>query len=321
MYIALFSCCITRAIHLELVPDLSAEAFKRVLRRYTSRKGTPVLIVSDNAKTFQATEEALKSLLSNPKVANELESAKTEWRFNLERAPWWGGVFEKMVGSVKRCLRKILGNAKLTFDELLTVLIEIEGTLNSWPLTYEYNDVDGEVLTPSHLMFGRRIKSLPDERVEEVNVNETSQRYRNLNLRLAHFWNRWRKEYLTSLREFHRTKVRKGLETIRVGDVVKVFDEGKKRAEWKTAVVTRLIKGKDGVVRGADVRATAKGKPLQISRPVQKLVPLEISTNPEVKGGNRIRKCLQAHEENPRWNPERSAKLDACWKTRSMLDS
>ena len=102
-----------------------------------------------------------------------------------------------------------------------------------------------------------------------MNVNETSQRYRNLNLRLAHIWSRWRKEYLTSLREFHRTKVRKGSETIRIGDVVPVFDEGKKRAEWKTAIVMSPIIGKDGAVRGTDFRTTAKGKPLQISRPVK----------------------------------------------------
>ena len=91
---------------MELVPDLSAEAFKRPLRRFASRRGIPVLIVSDNAKTFQATNKALKSPFRNPKVANELENAKTEWRFNLERAPWWGGFFERMVGSVKRYFRK-----------------------------------------------------------------------------------------------------------------------------------------------------------------------------------------------------------------------
>ena len=84
-----------------------------------------------------------------------LENNKLEWRFNLEKPPWWGGFFERMVGKVKRCLRKVLGNAKLTYDELLTTLVEIEGTLNSRPLTYAYDEVGVEVLTPSHLIFGR----------------------------------------------------------------------------------------------------------------------------------------------------------------------
>ena len=140
-YIAIFSCCVTRALHLELVHDLSAETFQRALRQFSARRGTPKLIVSDNAKTFKATENALE-------------------KFNLERAPWWGGFIERMVGSVKRCLRKVLGNARLTSDELLTVLVEIEATLNSRPLTYEYNELDEEALTPSHLIFGRRIKLL-----------------------------------------------------------------------------------------------------------------------------------------------------------------
>ena len=163
MYIALFSCCVTRAIHLELVEDLSAEAFRRALRRFAARRGTPTLIVSDNAKTFQATEKALNDLFNHPEVASELHRKKIERRFNLERAPWWGGFFERMVGSVKACLRKVLGNARLTFDELLTVLVEVEGILNSRPLTYEYDKVEHEVLTLSHLIFGIRIQSMPDD--------------------------------------------------------------------------------------------------------------------------------------------------------------
>lgn len=90
-YIALFSCCVTRAIHLELVEDLSAGAFQRALRRFTSRRGTPVMIISDNAKTFRATDKALKTLYDHPEVVSELSNKKIEWRFNLERAPWWGG--------------------------------------------------------------------------------------------------------------------------------------------------------------------------------------------------------------------------------------
>ena len=96
-----------------------------------------------------------------------------------------------MVGSVKRCLRKALGNSKLSKDDLLTVLVEIEGTLNSRPLTYEYNEAETETLTPSHLIFGRRIKSSSDVPVEEKAANETGcSRFRHLSIRLAHFWKR-----------------------------------------------------------------------------------------------------------------------------------
>ena len=105
-------------------------------------------MVSDNGKTFKATERALRKLYNDPEVRTELNSRKIKWRFNIARAPWWGGFFEQMVGGVKRCLRKVLGNARLTMDELLTVLLEVEATLNCRPLTYEYEELGGEMLTP-----------------------------------------------------------------------------------------------------------------------------------------------------------------------------
>ena len=76
-----------------------------------------------------------------------------------------------MLGCVKACLRKVLGNAKLTFHEWVTVLVEIEGTLNSRPLTYTYDELDEEVLTPSPLMHGRPLQSSPNENVEELEEN------------------------------------------------------------------------------------------------------------------------------------------------------
>ena len=87
VYIALFSCCMTRAVHLELVEDLSAAAFRRCLRRFTAKNGVPALIVSDNAKTFQATEKALNELFNHLEVPADLEYMRIEWKGNLERAP------------------------------------------------------------------------------------------------------------------------------------------------------------------------------------------------------------------------------------------
>ena len=172
VYIALFSCCVTRALHLDLVKDLSATKFLRCLRRFSARRGTPALIVSDNAKTFKATARALKKLFNCETLQGYLGENRIEWKFNLERAPWWGGFFERMVQSVKRCLRNVLGNARLTFDELLTTLVEVEGTLNSRPLTYVYDEVGSEPLTPSHLMVGRRLMSMPDGEVGDDSDGE-----------------------------------------------------------------------------------------------------------------------------------------------------
>ena len=109
-YIALFTCSVTRAIHLELVGGLSAPTFIQALRRFSSRRGMPSLMISDNAKTFKATAKWLKKLYATSQVRRYLQENRVNWRFNLELAPWWGGFYERLVGSVKRTLRKVLGN-------------------------------------------------------------------------------------------------------------------------------------------------------------------------------------------------------------------
>ena len=142
-----------------------------------------------------------------------------------------------MVASAKQYLKKTLCNARLLFDELSTLLTEVESALNSRPLTYEYSEVDEEVPMPSHLIYGRRIKTLPDEIVEPddaLNHESSSARFKYLSTKLAHFWNRWRKEYLANLREFHRNKLGRPERIVQGGgDVVVVCEEDKKRGEWK----------------------------------------------------------------------------------------
>ena len=319
VYIALFSCCVTRAIHLELVRDLSAETFLCSFRRFVARRGVPSLIVSENAKTFKASEKAIRRLFNQPKVKSEMQTKRVTWKFNLERAPWWGGFFERMVRSMKRCLRKVLGNAKLTVDELNTVLVEVEGTLNARPLTEEYEEFEGEVLTPSHLIYGRAISFIP-EREEVKEEVSCGQRFKYITVKLEHFWKRWRDEYLTGLREYHKCRSGSKESSLKKGDMVTVFGEGEKRGKWKLAVVEELIVGKDQRIRGAKVRVAGKGKPIYLKRPLQKLYPLEIQARPGGKGeaGNapvtRTEGIL--HERT-----KRVAAVNSREKTRAMLDS
>ena len=102
-------------------------AFVRSLKRFISRRGTPSLVISDNGKTFKGAE-----------LKNFITSCGIKWGHIVERSPWWGGFYERIVRSVKRSLKKVLANARLTFEELLTEMIQIEGVLNSRPLTYVY---------------------------------------------------------------------------------------------------------------------------------------------------------------------------------------
>ena len=128
-------------------------------------------------------------------MQNHFSSKGIIWRFNLERAVWFGGLFERMIGTVKRCMRKVLKNAKLNFEELVTILTEIESTIHNRRLTYQYNDLV-EALRPSHLLCGRRISSLSEQVDTSFDENDNekqsnmNKRFLYLSRKLTHFWNR-----------------------------------------------------------------------------------------------------------------------------------
>ena len=155
VWISLFTCCVTRAVHLDLISDLSTPTFLRCLKRFTARRGLPSKIISDNGKTFTAAAKVIESVVCHGDVQQYLCDLGVQWEFNLPKAPWWGGVFERLIQSTKRCLRKIIGQASFSYDELLTAVIEVEGVLNSRPLSYVSLDYLDEPLTPSHLISDR----------------------------------------------------------------------------------------------------------------------------------------------------------------------
>ena len=147
------------------------------------------------------------------------------------------------------CLRKVLGNAKLRQDEHSTVLTEIEGILNTRPLTYLYDELE-EALTPSHLIHGYRLSSLAEGTSNKKDLFDSShniltKRFLYLSRQISHFWKRWRKEYLVDLREFHNMKNIKPSK-IDKGDLVLLYEDNVKRAQWKVGIVEDLVIGKDG---------------------------------------------------------------------------
>ena len=177
-------------------------------------------------------------------TAEDMENAEKTWVRSLQNerlSPWWGGFFERLIKCTKRCLKKMLGRARVTYDELLTLVVEVEAILNSRPLTYMYPDDVEEALTPSHLLTGSRLLSIPDDHVaeeidDEDEHNALTRRERYLAKLLGHFWKRWQKEYLLNLRESHNLAVKKNkLPRICVGDVVSVEDEDRKlpRSQWR----------------------------------------------------------------------------------------
>ena len=285
VWICLYTCCVTRAIHLDLVPSLNTSAFLRSLRRFSARRGTPLLMVSDNGKTFKSAAREIKRLMNDTEVKQYFAKARMKWCFNLEKAPWWGGIFERLVRSVKRCLKKTIGGAILTYEELQTVVVEVESILNCRPLSYVSSEDPEEPLTPSHLLCGRRLMSLPDSNTSDspdydidVQPQDLSRRMQHLSNILNHFWKRWRNEYLIELRNAHRHQSQIDASTaISIGDVVIVHEENQPRGKWRVGKILDLIAGADSCIRGAVVEVRSKGgTSVKLKRPVQRLYPLEI---------------------------------------------
>ena len=271
-HILLIACSLSRALCLELMPDQSLETFFPTLKKFFAQRGRPRLIYSDNFSTFVASSKWLKKAARMSTVNDYLASNQITWKFNMSRAPWWGGQFERMVGLVKQALYKVISNKRLSWSELADVLTDVELTLNNRPLSYVEDGIQMPILTPNIMMFGQPNAEIDDETLEN-NDDDLRKRARYLQECKQTIWARWSTEYVRALRERHNMKNDSKAVAIKPGDVMMLKGEHRNRGSWKVGVVEDLITGKDNVVRGVKLRV---GKTV-LERAIQHLYPLEIS--------------------------------------------
>lgn len=211
----------------------------------------------------------MASLVERSTVHNFLRVLGIKWAFNVEKASLWGGIFERKIQTIKRCLRKTIRGACLTYEELLTIVAKVEMTVNSQPLTYVSSEDIEEPLTPLHLICGHIVLmiSLPDPASwdDALNCtttrNDCTRRMQHLSKILTNFWKRWRLECLVELRDMHRHfRSTKGVSSrISVGDVVVIHDENLSRGLWRSGKVEDLMAGADGNVCSAKVKVAPQG--------------------------------------------------------------
>lgn len=271
-YLVLYGCSLTRAVHLEILRSMEVTEFIPSLKRLIARRGRPKIVYSDNAKTFKAANKWLRTARKDEKFHAFLADNAIEWRFNLSRAPWWGGQFERLIGLFKRAFYKTVGNGLLTLEELEEVVLDVEVALNNRPLTYLEDDVQLPVLTPCS-MLSINPNVLPEVGAYHLEDSDLRKRAKFLRKCKEAMWKRWSQEYIRSLRERHKQQVGKQTSYPNIGEVVIIRDEDKKRNSWKLGVVCGVIQGKDKVVRGVSVR-TSNGN---LERAVQHIYPLELS--------------------------------------------
>ncbi|XP_055924606.1 uncharacterized protein LOC129956700 [Argiope bruennichi] len=275
-YLCLFICTATRAVHLELVSSMSTEAFLSALRRFIARRGHPTDILSDNGSNFIGSDNYLKQLfklVQDQSVQNFLTVRNISWKFIPPYAPNFGGVWESSIKLAKRHLFKTCQGHLLNFEELSSLLCQIEACINSRPLVPLSNDpADLRALTPGHFLIGEPLLELP-EGTSLTNQNlSLSCRWKSL-LQLKHqFWNRWTRDVLHHLQA--RRKWHQHRPPLSVGDLVLIQADNMPPLSWPLARILEIIPGTDGIPRVALLR-TPSGP---AKRAINRLIALPVPT-------------------------------------------
>jgi len=274
-YVALFVCFSTRAIHLELVSDLSTKAFLAALKRFIARRGKPQEISSDCGTNFVGANRELKdlhrqvlSIWKEDIYLNTIASEGIKWKFNPPAAPHFGGLWEAGVKSTKYHLRRVMGNSILTYEEFSTLLTQIEACLNSRPLSPLSSDpTDLNVLTPGHFLIGAPLTASPEPNLLPEPTNYLN-RWQVVQQLLQHFWKRWSTEILSNLQQ--RPKWRTPQPNFKIGELILLKDNNLPPLCWKMGRITETFPGADGLIRVVTIK-TSFG---EFKRPITKICSL-----------------------------------------------
>lgn len=278
-YIAVFVCFAIKAVHLEVVGDLSTASFRAALNRLISRRGMIRQINSDNATNFVGTHneiEEFKKFIRNSSFEKDIKQFcldnQIEWKFISPYSPSKGGIWESAVKSAKHHMKRTVVSS-LTFEELTTLATQIEGILNSRPLTPLSTDPeDLNALTPAHLLIGNPITFQPQYDLVDVNINRLD-RWQQIQHMQQGIWKRWHKDYLNELQQ--RKKWNKERPNLKTGDMVVLKDDNLPPTLWLLGRITEVHQGSDNKVRNVLIK-TKNGV---TSRGISKVCLLPIDDN------------------------------------------
>lgn len=280
-YIVIFVCLATKALHIDTVSDLTAVAFVAALRRFVSRRGTVEHIYSDNGTNFTKSNKILQDLSKteaeqfNKILNDESLERKITWHFSPPRSAHFNGLVEAAVKSTKYHLNRALKYATLTFEELSTVLSQIEAILNSRPLcelSTDPNDITA--ITPAHFLNIPSTTPVPDEDMSEYRANHLS-RWQMVQKISQNFWSKWKNEYLHQLQT--RAKWHTKNNEPNLGDLVLLKDDNLPSQCWPMGRITEKHPGNDGITRVVSVK-TAKNT---FKRGITEIAPLPVTNDGE----------------------------------------
>lgn len=283
MYLLIFTCLNIRSVHVEIVPDMTTHSFVLAFLRFVNLYGVPSTLYSDNAKTFIAGGNILEEVM----ITDEFNSQFQNFNIKHIRIPaysaWVGSTWERLIRTIKNCLYKTVGRARLTYFELLTVIGDIQSAVNSRPLTYRSSDNDLESITPnSFLRFNANpfllLRQSDENRLWETDPPSRETLVKSLELRneiFEHFRELWYESYLLSLRENYRELHESHwVNRMKAGDVVLVKLPNKPRPYWLLGRIVELIIGFDNKIRSVKVM---RGDGQVAHHSINHLYPLELS--------------------------------------------
>lgn len=283
-WVLICTCLVTRNVHLELVSDNGTLEFILAMRRFFARRGTPKTVVLDNAKTFILGEKIFNGDIR--RMAEECETFTTfldqnpmDWKFITPLSPWKGGIYERIIGIVKKLLYASGDTEQFNFVQLFTIITEIEGIVNSRPISYNSESAsDNQVMRPADFIIPNvQLGILQDERKDdwsEMSQTEmiTREHMCQMNRHMSELWKQWEDSYLTQLKEAKKKAKHYTIAIPKVGQRVLVQEQLTARHKWPVAKITQTHPNENGQIRTVTVRLDGK----DLKRSVNQLIPLEL---------------------------------------------
>ena len=264
-YILIITCMNTRAVHLEVLPNMTAPEFVMAFIRFTNRYGIPKVVYTDNAKYFIAAAGILSKLLLSSEFEEKFRTCNIAFRNIPTYAAWYGATWERLIKLVKDAIYKTFGKGKLAHSNFLTTVTDIQLVINNRPLTYRTKEGELDILTPNHLIQpGNAFPSLviSEEASKMIWEMETEDFREDLFSSLeardalqAKFREIWGKDYLLSLREAHKnSQVSPKIHPyLKVGSIVLIKNPFKSRVYWTMVRITEIIPSYDGQIRAVKI--------------------------------------------------------------------
>ena len=275
VYVAVFTCFETRAVHAEVVFKLDADSAINAITRFNARRPGMNNLYSDRGTNFVSANSILTKDLEEINKASQPSLAKRNisWQFNPPHAPHRGGTWERVVGLFKKTLAGISKGDVLHYDTFATAVTEAEGILNRRPLTHISTDSrDMEALTPNHLLCPASVhlRQQPEVATSSVSAENARGAWRRAQSRVNSFWRDFKRDYLSLLHS--RPKWRKTTENLKIDDLVIIVDESADRNQWKMGRIVGVTQS-DGHVRKVEI-IRPDGKIIQRDR--VKIVKMEL---------------------------------------------